>query len=494
MLGLRYSRRRLRERYGQRSCYGLRAFGDTDLWRQMVPLVLAVFLSSNPQAVYAGTATYDPVFYYYHPDHLGSAQLMTDRAGEVVQHYGYSPYGCERYRANDAAFGVSNRYTGQTLDEDTGLYYYGARYYDPELARFIQPDSTVPDPEFSQAYNRYAYVYNNPLKFSDPTGQNPFLIAMIMGAYMGGFQGAAKGGVQGFFQGAILGAVTGAISAGAGMAVGQLASCISSTVGAVAGSVAGFAASYGVRGAVSGDWHFTTMDAVNLAIAVFSACLEDPRPGAEATLGESNGKQLEKSSGDTGGGGATTEKRDVIVFVNENIQNVGMGSGSVLSQKQALKIGEAIAGKGNHGSVYTFETPADISARLKDLKLDKTADVAVVAHGKPNGKVYYDVGAAFEDAHWTGIASHLPDTSRIHLISCYTAAGKEGIGALARWSAKTGKTFTGYTVKLRYTWRDPHFRMVGDGRLRVAFPLGNGDTGAGEFKKSIKYFWDLYKK
>ncbi|NIM06328.1 MAG: hypothetical protein GTN65_12100, partial [Armatimonadetes bacterium] len=75
------------------------------------------------------------------------------------------------------AFSVSNRYTGQTLDEETGLYYYGARYYDPELARFIQADSTVPDPEFSQAYNRYAYVYNNPLKFSDPTGQNPFLIA-----------------------------------------------------------------------------------------------------------------------------------------------------------------------------------------------------------------------------------------------------------------------------------------------------------------------------
>ena len=95
------------------------------------------------------------------------------------------------------------------------------RYYDSELARFIQPDSTVPDPEFSQAYNRFAYVYNNPLKFSDPTGQNPFLIAMIMGAYMGGFRGAAKGGVQGFFQGAILGAVTGAISAGAGMAVGH---------------------------------------------------------------------------------------------------------------------------------------------------------------------------------------------------------------------------------------------------------------------------------
>ncbi len=182
------------------------------------------------------------------------------------------------------------------------------RYYDSELARFIQPDSTVPDPEFSQAYNRYAYVYNNPLKFSDPTGQNPFLIAMIMGAYMGGFRGAAKGGVQGFFQGAILGAVTGAISAGAGMAVGQLASCISSTVGSIAGSVAGFAASYGVRGAVSGDWHFTTMDAVNLGIAIISACLQDPRPSTEVPVAQQHAGRQQATHGTTESVGATASK------------------------------------------------------------------------------------------------------------------------------------------------------------------------------------------
>ena len=51
-----------------------------------------------------------------------------------------------------------------------GLYYYGARYYDPALGRFIQPDSIVPSPANSQALNRYAYVYNNPLRYTDPTG------------------------------------------------------------------------------------------------------------------------------------------------------------------------------------------------------------------------------------------------------------------------------------------------------------------------------------
>ncbi len=193
-----------------------------------VPLV-------EPAGAYAGTPTYDPVFYYYHPDHLGSAQLMTDRAGEVVQHYGYSPYGCERYRANDDAFSVSNRYTGQTLDEDTGLYYYyDARYYDPELARFLQPDSTVPDPGFSQAYNRYAYVYNNPLKFTDPTGQFPWALAaavmkaisafntikaVCVAVHTGDFRGLAIGLTCSILGGAVGGQIGGAIGSGSQLAI-----------------------------------------------------------------------------------------------------------------------------------------------------------------------------------------------------------------------------------------------------------------------------------
>ena len=61
-------------------------------------------------------------------------------------------------------------YTGQRLDGSTGLLYYGARYYDPALMRFVQADTLVPEPGNPQALNRYAYVYNNPLKYTDPTG------------------------------------------------------------------------------------------------------------------------------------------------------------------------------------------------------------------------------------------------------------------------------------------------------------------------------------
>lgn len=119
----------------------------------------------------------DDVFYYYQSDHLGSASVLTDRNGNICQHYGYRAFGEQRWDdpAYNANLDVSNRYTGQILDKDTGLYYYGARYYAPELGRFIQPDPVIPDAVTanSQALNRYAYCYNNPLVFNDPSGNDP---------------------------------------------------------------------------------------------------------------------------------------------------------------------------------------------------------------------------------------------------------------------------------------------------------------------------------
>ncbi|MCP4298624.1 MAG: RHS repeat-associated core domain-containing protein, partial [Proteobacteria bacterium] len=65
---------------------------------------------------------------------------------------------------------VTHKYTSQELDQESGLMYYNARYYDPTMARFITPDTMIPDASNSQAYNRYAYVLNNPVVYTDPTG------------------------------------------------------------------------------------------------------------------------------------------------------------------------------------------------------------------------------------------------------------------------------------------------------------------------------------
>ncbi len=76
-----------------------------------------------------------------------------------------------RWRAG--ALPTDRQYTGQRWDADLGLYDYRARYYDPALGRFIQPDTVVPKPGDPQSLNRYAYVLNNPLRYNDPSGHKP---------------------------------------------------------------------------------------------------------------------------------------------------------------------------------------------------------------------------------------------------------------------------------------------------------------------------------
>jgi RHS repeat-associated protein len=61
-------------------------------------------------------------------------------------------------------------YTGQRQEPELGLYYYNARWYDPYLARFTQPDTIVPNPVDAKAFDRYAYVNNNPVRYNDPSG------------------------------------------------------------------------------------------------------------------------------------------------------------------------------------------------------------------------------------------------------------------------------------------------------------------------------------
>ena len=174
--GLYYNRRRLWIVYRMMNPSRAGIFFTHDPWRQVILLMMmtACILASVPEAAFADAPVYDPVFYYYHSDHLGSAMVMSDRDGHLVQQYGYTAFGNEHYKNNTYAFSVSNRYTGQQLDEDTGLYFYKSRYYDPELGRFTQADPVVPSANTSQALNRYSYVKNNPLKFTDPSGHGWF--------------------------------------------------------------------------------------------------------------------------------------------------------------------------------------------------------------------------------------------------------------------------------------------------------------------------------
>ncbi len=102
---------------------------------------------------------------YYHTDQLGSTRLVTDESGNPVTDVSYSPFG-ENTSAGEKE---SYLYTGKEEDS-TGLYYFGARYYDSETGRFITRDPLPGSLLVPQTHNQYVYCLNNPLKYTDPTG------------------------------------------------------------------------------------------------------------------------------------------------------------------------------------------------------------------------------------------------------------------------------------------------------------------------------------
>jgi RHS repeat-associated protein len=108
---------------------------------------------------------------YHHSDHLGSTSIDTDEDGAVLQLVDYYPYGGTRLDEQAGTDDNPYMYNGKELDEDTGLYYYGARYYNAEVARFTSQDPWGGDVKDPQSLNKYAYVQNNPLKYVDPTGE-----------------------------------------------------------------------------------------------------------------------------------------------------------------------------------------------------------------------------------------------------------------------------------------------------------------------------------
>ena len=175
--------------------------------------------------------------YYYHADHLGSLRVATDVAGARVQTVNYYPFG--EIRDNSGIVDLPYKFTGQEYDPETGLYYYGARFYDPALGRFITPDSIVQAPEDPQSLNRYAYCRNNPLAYTDPTGHFPFFVLFAFAAIGAGAYAAATHQNIGL---AMMTPLVGPFIAGAcfGGNMGQIALVTVTTAGVfyVAGSLA----------------------------------------------------------------------------------------------------------------------------------------------------------------------------------------------------------------------------------------------------------------
>ncbi len=106
--------------------------------------------------------------YYHHASHLGSASYITNLDGEVVQHIEYTAWGEVFIEERNNTWNTPYLFNGKELDEETGLYYYGARYYNPRISLWYGVDPMAEKyPDFSP----YAYTFNNPVKFVDPDGK-----------------------------------------------------------------------------------------------------------------------------------------------------------------------------------------------------------------------------------------------------------------------------------------------------------------------------------
>jgi RHS repeat-associated protein len=110
---------------------------------------------------------------YLHDSHQGSCTLETDESGNVITYEEYHPFGTSSYQATNAGILSSSkryRYVGKERDEESGLYYYGARFYAPWLCRFMSCDPKAAQFPDQSPYN---YCFNNPINLIDPDGMEP---------------------------------------------------------------------------------------------------------------------------------------------------------------------------------------------------------------------------------------------------------------------------------------------------------------------------------
>lgn len=112
----------------------------------------------------------DPNVYYLHGDHLGTANFVTERHGDATQFFVNLPFGETMAEQMTGVYDNPFKFNAKELDSDTGLYYYGARYYNPRLSIWYGVD---PMAEQTPNWSPFVYTFNNPVRYVDPSGMIP---------------------------------------------------------------------------------------------------------------------------------------------------------------------------------------------------------------------------------------------------------------------------------------------------------------------------------
>ncbi|WP_027709889.1 polymorphic toxin-type HINT domain-containing protein [Zooshikella ganghwensis] len=181
---------------------------------------------------------------YFHRDHVGSTSIVTNEQGDVVSRVEYTPYGVIDQANSTGEDSFRAKFTGKEYDDNAQLYYFGHRYYDAEIGRFISPDPAA------QYHSPYLYGNDDPFAGTDPDGEFfitaiVLTIAIVGGAYAGGAavnhsanpaswdwkSGKTWGGIIG-------GAVIGAAGGAAGLAAAEAGFGVAAGL-AIDGAIAG---------------------------------------------------------------------------------------------------------------------------------------------------------------------------------------------------------------------------------------------------------------
>ena len=127
---------------------------------------------------------YEKMQFYYHPDHLGSSSYITNLDGEVSQHIEYVPFGEVFIEERNNTWNTPYLFNAKEFDEETGMYYYGARYYEPRLSLWMSCD---PKQEYYPNLSVYCFTANNPILIEDVEGKSIRLTGSIEGinTYLG---------------------------------------------------------------------------------------------------------------------------------------------------------------------------------------------------------------------------------------------------------------------------------------------------------------------
>ncbi|NLE05703.1 MAG: hypothetical protein GX638_13020 [Crenarchaeota archaeon] len=215
-----------------------------------------IYTGNGLTAIMVKNGSTDSLYYTY-CDYQGNLLAVTDALGNVKEKLAYGPWGLRRSPSNwtqtdiRTSFLFSRGYTMHEHLDGFGLINMNGRVYDPIMAQFLSPDPFIQAPGNWYNYNRYGYCLNNPLIYTDPSGEF-FWMPVIIGAIIGAASGATQAEMndrpwyQGMIWGAVIGGATGYLS---GFAPTQW---IGSTLyGAGLGAASGGAMAYATGGDVN---------------------------------------------------------------------------------------------------------------------------------------------------------------------------------------------------------------------------------------------------